>query len=82
MSQPIDPYYGQFILTVSQKNQVQGQVYSSDQFFNCVQDINDKWFLFLTSGDITAVTGTQWDWILQCPTGEFTPKPSPPFPGS
>jgi hypothetical protein len=80
MPQLIDPYYGQFILTVSQKNQVQGQLYSDSQFFNCVQDINDKWFLFLTGSDIATITGTQWDWILQCPTGEYTPPPPPPFP--
>lgn len=81
MPQLIDPYYGQFILTVSQKNQVQGQLYSDSQFFNCVQDINGKWFLFLTGGDIVNITDTQWDWILQCPTGEYTPPPPPPFPG-
>ena len=72
---------GQYILTVSQKDQVQGQFYDSSQFFNCVQDMDDKWFLFLSPGDITSVKDTEWDWILECPTGPFTPKPSPPFPG-
>ncbi len=71
---------GQYILTVSQKNQVQNQYYSNSQFFNCVQDVNDKWFLFLTSGDTLAITDTSWEWILQCPSGSFTPKPAPPFP--
>ena len=72
---------GQYILTASQKDHVQGQLYSSSQFFNCVQDVNDNWFLFLTESDIASITDTQWGWVLQCSTGPFIPKPTPPFPG-
>lgn len=69
-----------YILTVEKYNQIQGQYYSPSQFFNCVQDINDVWFLFLSEQDKEEIALTKWSWILDLPQGEYTPKPSPPFP--
>lgn len=70
-----------YILTTEQYEQIQGQYYSPSQFFNCVQDINDVWFLFLSQQDKEEiVNNTQWNWILTLPLGEYIPKPSPPFP--
>jgi hypothetical protein len=69
-----------YILTIEQYDQVQGQFYTDSQFFNCVQDINDVWFLFLSDEDKAQITGTEWAWILELPEGEYTPPPSPPFP--
>jgi len=36
-----------YILTHEQKEGIEGKFYTPYQFFNCVQDINDVWFLFL-----------------------------------
>jgi hypothetical protein len=69
-----------YILTPEQYNEVQGQFYTPYEFFNCVQDINGVWYLFLSDQDKTQVTGTEYAWLLQCPTGEYTPPPPPPFP--
>lgn len=69
-----------YILTTEQYEQIQGQYYSPSQFFNCVQDINDVWFLFLSDQDKAEISQTDWSWVLELPTGEYTPKPSPPFP--
>ena len=69
-----------YILTPEQKELIQGQYYSPSQFFNCVQDINDIWFLFLSEQDIEEISLTNWAWILDLPQGEYVPKPSPPFP--
>jgi hypothetical protein len=69
-----------YILTTEQEEQVQGQYYSPYQFFNCVQDINDVWFLFLSDEDKVEVALTEWAWILQLPEGEYTPPLPPPFP--
>ena len=69
-----------YILTQEQYEQIQGQYYSPSQFFNCVQDINDVWFLFLSDQDNAEIAQTEWAWILELPEGEYTPKPSPPFP--
>lgn len=69
-----------YILTPEQYEQIQGQYYSPSQFFNCVQDINDVWFLFLSDQDKQEIALTDWAWVLTLPQGEYTPKPSPPFP--
>lgn len=69
-----------YILTIEQYEQIQGQYYSQSQFFNCVQDINDIWFLFLSDQDKEKIASTEWSWILDLPQGEYTPKPSPEFP--
>lgn len=69
-----------YILTTEQYDQVQGQYYSEYQFFNCVQDINQVWFLFLSDEDKAQITGTEWAWILDLPQGEYTPPVAPPFP--
>ena len=71
-----------YILTPEQKEQVQGQFYTPYEFFNCVQDINGVWFLFLSEQDKEEVfTNMQWHWTLDLPQGEYTPPPPPPFPG-
>jgi hypothetical protein len=69
-----------YILTIEQKEQIQGQYYSPYQFFNCVQDINGEWFLFLSDEDKVEVQSTEWSWVLQLPEGEYTPPLPPPFP--
>ncbi len=70
-----------YTLTNDQYNQIQGQYYTSSQFFNCVQDINGVWFLFLSEQDKEEVfTNMQCHWILDLPEAEFIPPPTPPFP--
>lgn len=69
-----------YILTIEQYDQVQGQYYTEYQFFNCVQDINGVWFLFLSQEDEEIVYNTEWNWVLTLPEGEYVPPPPPPFP--
>ena len=70
-----------YILTPEQKEQVQGQFYTPYEFFNCVDDINGVWFLFLSEQDKEEVfTNMQYAWILDLPEGEYVPSPAPPFP--
>ena len=69
-----------YILTESEYNQVQGQFYTPSQFFNCVQDINGVWYLFLSQQDKQQIVNTEWNWILTLPEGEYVPPPAPPFP--
>jgi hypothetical protein len=68
-----------YILTIEQKDSIQGVEYAPYQTFNCVQDINDVWFTFLTDEDKRLIIGTEWEWIIFCPQGEYVPKPSPPI---
>ena len=70
-----------YILTPEQYNEVQGQYYTPYEFFNCVQSIDETWFLFLSEQDKEEVfTNMQWHWILDLPEGEYVPPPAPPFP--
>ena len=69
-----------YILTIEQKDDIQGKEYAPYQVFNCVQDINDIWFTFLTDDDKRAIIGTQYEWLLSCPQGEYVPPLPPPFP--
>ena len=67
-----------YILTIEQKDSIQGQEYAPYQIFNCVQDINDVWYTFLTDQDKRAIIGTQYEWLLFCPQEEYVPsEPTP-----
>jgi hypothetical protein len=69
-----------YIITPEQKELIQGQFYTPYQFFDCVQDINGVWFLFLSTQDIPLVESSQYAWVLDLPTGEYVPPPAPdPF---
>jgi hypothetical protein len=69
-----------YILTNENYDQVQGQFYAPYEFFNCVEDINSVWYLFLSTQDKETILNTEWNWILTLPEGEYIPPPSPPFP--
>ena len=69
-----------YTLTPEQKDLIQGQYYTPYQFFNCVQDINGVWFLFLSQEDKIQLINTQWEWVISLPLEEYVPPPSPPFP--
>jgi hypothetical protein len=60
-------------LTLEQKEDIQGKEYAPYQEFNCVQDINEVWFTFLTDQDKRAIIGTQYEWLLLCPQEEYVP---------
>jgi hypothetical protein len=65
-------------LTIEQKESIQGVEYTPYQFFNCVQDINNVWFIFLSEQD-KAEIGTQYAWILDCPLVEYVPPTPTPL---
>lgn len=68
-----------YILTQQQYEQIQGKYYSPSQFFNCVKDINDIWFLMLSEQDEQEIsTISDWAWILELPQGEYILKVNVP----
>jgi hypothetical protein len=68
-----------YILTPQQYEQVEGQYYTEYQFFYCVKDINDIWFLTLSTQDKQEILNTEWNWILTLPEGDYVPPPFPPI---
>lgn len=59
-------------LTLKQKEAIQGAEFSDATFFNCVEDINGVWFLFLSEQD-TANLSDEYNYILDLPKEEFVP---------
>jgi hypothetical protein len=69
-----------YILTEEQCNIIQGQEFAPFECFNCVQDVNDVWFNFVSDQQIPQVQASQYAWVLTLPQGEYIPKPTPfPF---
>lgn len=66
-------------LTIEQKESIQGVFFTPSTFFNCVQDINGDWFLFLSEQD-KEVLPSEYQYLLELPTAEYVPPPTPDFP--
>lgn len=58
-------------LTNEQKESIQEVIFADAQAFNCVQDINDVWFVFISEQQIDFILGTQFEWILKCEQEEY-----------
>lgn len=60
-------------LTIEQKNAIQDVFYNENCFFNCVQDINDDWFLFLSESDKNEIESTEYSYLLSLQEFEYVP---------
>lgn len=60
-------------LTIEQKNAIQGIFYNENTFFNCVQDINNDWFLFLSDSDKAELVNTNYAYLLSLSEFEYVP---------
>lgn len=63
------------IVTQQQANELEGVFFDTDTFFHFVQDINENYFLLLTSQDEVDIALTQYNYLLEIPLSEFIPKP-------
>jgi len=66
------------LLTIEQKELIQGQLYAPDSYFNPIQDINNEWVISIQEMDNCVVE--EFLWVKDLPLIEYLPKPSPPFP--
>ena len=62
------------IVTNQTAEQLQGVFFDSDTFFNFVQDINDVYFLFLSTSDEESIATTQYAYLLEIPLSDYIPK--------
>jgi hypothetical protein len=60
-------------LTIEQKEAIQGVFYNENTFFNCVQDINNDWFLFLSDSDKAELVNTNYAYLLLLSEFEYVP---------
>jgi hypothetical protein len=61
------------LLTEEQKNQLVGQQFSSDSYFNPIQDIEGNWII--SSHEITYCTNEDLIWVKNLPLIEYKAKP-------
>jgi len=63
------------IVTTETVQELQGVFFDDTTFFDFVLDINDNYFLLLTSQDEADIALTQYAYLLEIPLSEFIPKP-------
>jgi hypothetical protein len=66
------------LLTIQQKNELVGQLYTDDSYFNPIQDINDNWVISIE--EINQCTNPEFMWVKDLELTPYEPKPNPPFP--
>jgi hypothetical protein len=66
------------LLTESQKNELLGQLYDEDSYFNPIQDNFDQWIISVE--EMEFCVNPEFQWVKDLPLIEYKPKPSPPFP--
>ena len=70
-----DIYVG--LLTEIQKNELQGQLYTLDSYFNPIQDVNNNWIISIE--EIEFCTNEDFFWVRDLEMIIYEPKPIPPF---
>ena len=63
------------ILTETQKNQLVGNQFSPDCYFNPIQDNNDNWVI--STIEVTNCDNQEFMWVQNLEIIPFVPKPSP-----
>jgi hypothetical protein len=66
-----------YLLTEEQKDQLVGKQYSSDSFFNPIQDADDNWII--SKEEILYCTNEEFSWIQYLPQIVYNPIPDPDF---
>lgn len=62
-------------LTEYQRNELVGQLYDEDSYFNPIQDFNDNWII--SQEEMDFCTKIEFFWIKELPLIEFIPKEQP-----
>jgi hypothetical protein len=65
------------LLTLEQKDQLVGQWYDSDSFFNPLEDLNDNWIISVE--EIDQCVNPEFMWVKELPLIPYEPKPTPPI---
>lgn len=66
------------LLTEVQKDELVGQLYDEDSYFNPIQDLNDNWIISVE--EIDQCVNPNFIWVKELPLIPYEPKPTPnPF---
>jgi hypothetical protein len=66
-----------YILTETEKENIDGKFYTNAQFFHCSKDVDGVWYVLLSSDDKAIIKDTDYSWILNCSQGEYVQPPLP-----
>jgi len=58
-------------LNTKQKDELVGQQFATDSYFNPVKDINGVYFIF--EGEVDNCTNNEFMWVKELPTGDYVP---------
>jgi hypothetical protein len=64
------------LLTETQKDELIGQLYDEDSYFNPIQDFNDNWIISIE--EIEQCVNPNFMWVKDLPLIPYEPKPTPP----
>jgi len=65
------------LLTEVQKDELIGQLYDEDSYFNPIQDLNDNWIISVE--EIDQCVNPEFMWVKELPLIPYEPKPTPPI---
>ena len=60
------------LLTLDQYDQVVGQMYDEDSYFNPVQDADDNWII--STEEMQFCTNIEFLWVKDLPLIDYNPK--------
>lgn len=66
------------LLTEVQKDELIGQQYTADSYFNPIQDADDNWVISVE--EMEYCTNPTFAWVKDLDLISYNPKPAPPFP--
>lgn len=66
------------LLTEVQKDELVGQQYTADSYFNPIQDADDNWVISVE--EMEYCTNPTFVWVKDLDLIPYNPKPAPPFP--
>jgi hypothetical protein len=65
------------LLTDVQKDELLGQLYDEDSYFNPIQMITEQWIISVEEIDQTV--NPEFMWVKELPLVQYEPKPTPPI---
>jgi hypothetical protein len=65
------------LLTLTQKDELVGQSYAPDSYFNPIQDLNDNWVISVE--EIEQCVNPSFIWVKDLDLIPYEPKPSGPM---
>lgn len=67
------------LLTEAQKDQLVGQSYGPDSYFNPIQDVDENWIISTQEQEFCV--NPEFLWVKDLPLIPYQPKPEPVPPG-